>query len=218
MATKSTKKEPSKAAKATSKKTAQKPEAKAESKRAKGRFVGWQVSPYTQSAFGATTKGGSYNTESIILASTGSVQKTQPRYYLLDATDAPIGRLATTIATILMGKNRSTFTRGAGSGDAVIVVNAAKAFFTSNKADKKIYYWHTQYMGGLKSETAGQLLKRKPEKAIWLAVQGMLPKNKLSRYQLTLLKIYEGAEHPHKAQKPIAVKVTGQALKKIAVA
>jgi large subunit ribosomal protein L13 len=186
--------------------------------RSKGtRFLGWQKTPFTQSAYGRSTQGGKGNQEFKVLASTGSVQTTQPRWYLVDASEAPVGRVATTIASILMGKYRSTFTPGAGTGDAVIVINADKAYFTSNKAEQKIYYDHSRFMGGLKSETGDKLLKRKPEKVIWLAVQGMMPKNKISRYQLSLLKIVRGAEHEHQAQKPIQVSLK-KMLKKIPMA
>ncbi len=173
--------------------------------RKKGRFLGWQNTPITQAAFGGKTQGGRNNTKIGILDSTGSVQSVESRWFLVDASQAPVGRLATTIASILMGKYRPTFTRGAGCGDAVIVVNAAKAFFTSDKDQKKLYYKHTLYMGGIKSATAGQMLKTKPEQVIHLAVQGMMPKNKLSRYQLSLLKVYRGADHKHASQKPVQI-------------
>jgi len=182
-----------------------------------GRFVGWQDSPRSQSVFGATTKGGRANTSFKVLKSTGSVSVVKPAWFLIDASKAPIGRLATSIATILMGKHRSTFTPGKGCGDVVVVTNADKAFFTSNKAEKKIYYQHTRYMGGLKSKTANEVLEKNPEKALWLAVQGMMPKNKLSRYQLSLLKIYKGQEHPHKAQNPVEMALD-KMMKKIPIA
>ncbi len=182
-----------------------------------GRFVGWQDSPRSQSVFGSTTKGGRNNTSFKVLKSTGSVSTVKPSWFLFDASKAPIGRLATSIATILMGKHRATFTPGKGCGDAVVVTNADKAFFTSNKAEKKTYYQHSRFMGGLKSETARQMLEQTPEKALWLAVQGMMPKTKLSRYQLSLLKIYKGQEHPHVAQNPVEVSLD-KMMKKIAIA
>lgn len=171
------------------------------------RFDGWQKTPIHQAVFGKTTRGGSQNTKFSLKHARGKVQSIATAWYLVDAASAPVGRVATTIATLLMGKHRTTFTPGAGSPDGVIVINADKAFFTSNKADKKTYYWHTQFMGGLKNRSAAQMLTEKPEKVIWLAVQGMLPKNKQSRYQLAKLKVYKGAEHPHSAQKPITVTV-----------
>lgn len=179
------------------------------------RFLGWQLTPYSQAAYGPSTHSGRRSQKFELLASTGSVTKTESRFYLVDASEAPVGRVVTTIATLLMGKNRATFTYGAGCGDSVIVINADKAYFSANKADKKMYYSHSLYMGGLKNTTAGQMLKDKPERVIWLAAQGMMPKNKLSRYQLSLLKIYKGKEHPHSAQKPVPVSLK-QPLKKLA--
>lgn len=169
------------------------------------RFIGWQNTPIHQTTFGRTTRGGRRNQTFKILHSTGSVKEYTGKTYLVDASEAPLGRMATVIATILSGKARPTFTPSASSADSVIVINAEKTFFTSNKADKKIYYWHSMYMGGLKSRTARDMIKTKPDRVIWLAVQGMLPKNKISRYQLSRLLIYKGAEHPHAAQKPTRV-------------
>ncbi len=179
-------------------------------KNRKGRFLGWQDTPIQQATFGGTTKGGRNNTKSVLKHSTGAVQEVSKSWYLLDASEAPVGRLASVAASILMGKHRPTFTPGAGSGDGVIVINADKAFFTSNKADKKIYYWHTKFMGGLKQETARDALIKHPEKVIWDAVQGMLPHNKLSRYQLALLKVFRTADHPQKSQKPSAISLKGK--------
>lgn len=203
-------------------KTEKKASAKAEPAGAKkasrsgNRFLGWQESPIQQATFGRSTKGGRGNTEFEIKNSQGPVNKVKRDWFLLDASEAPVGRLASVIASILMGKHKSVFTPGAGSGDGVIVTNIDKAYFTSNKGDKKIYYWHTQFMGGLKMETAKQALERHPEKVIWDAVQGMMPKNKLSRYQLALLKTVKGADHPFKAQKPKAISLkSGKHLKNI---
>jgi large subunit ribosomal protein L13 len=181
----------------------------------KARFLGWQRTPINRATFGRTTKGGSQNIKTFLKHSTGSIQSIEPRWYLVDAAEAPIGRVATTVATLLMGKHRPTFTPGAGSGDGVIVINAEKAYFTSNKADKKIYYNHSLWMGGLKSKMARQFLEENPEKVLWLAVQGMMPKNKLSRYQLSHLKIFKGAEHSMKAQKPIPVNTAKEPLKRL---
>jgi len=174
-------------------------------KNRKERFLGWQETPIQQASFGGTTKGGRNNSKFVLKHSTGAVKEVTKSWYLLDASEAPVGRLASVAAAILMGKHRATFTPGAGSGDGVIVINADKAFFTSDKADKKIYYWHTKFMGGLKMETARDALIKHPEKVIWDAVQGMLPHNKLSRYQLALLKIFRTADHTQKSQKPSAV-------------
>ncbi len=179
------------------------------------RFLGWQKTPAAQASFGRTTQGGRVVTKFQLLHSTGAVTTLSPSWYLIDASEAPIGQLASVAATLLMGKHRATFTPGAGSGDGVIIVNASKAFFTSDKADKKIYYDHSRWMGGLKSKSARDALKDDPAEVLWLAVQGMMPKNKLSRYQLSHLKIHKGAEHTQKAQKPIKVDVSENPLKKL---
>jgi large subunit ribosomal protein L13 len=179
------------------------------------RYLGWQKTPISQATFGRTTRGGNRNTKFSVKHSTGSIQEITPKFYLLDASEAPIGRIATVAATLLMGKHRATFTPGAGSGDSVVVINADKAFFSSNKADKKVYYSHSLWMGGLSQKSAKQALVDNCEEVIWTAVQGMLPKNKLSRYQLTHLKIYKGTEHPHAAQKPIVVSAKKEPLKRL---
>jgi large subunit ribosomal protein L13 len=126
-----------------------------------------------------------------------------PREWLLvDAQGKVLGRLATRIAMALRGKNKPTFTTHTDAGDFVVVVNADQVQLTGQKLDKKIYYRHTGYMGGLKSITARQLLKKKPEEVLRHAVRGMLPKNSLGRHLLKKLKIYAGAAHPHEAQQP----------------
>ncbi|TVQ79919.1 MAG: 50S ribosomal protein L13 [Bradymonadales bacterium] len=135
--------------------------------------------------------------------------------YLLDASLVPVGRLATVAASLLSGKHKPSFTPGANSGDQVVVINANRAFFSSNKAEKKIYYWHTGWMGGLKMRTAGEALERNPERVIFEAVEGMLPKNRLSQRQLVHLKIYKTADHPHQAQKPYALTEEHFGLKKL---
>jgi len=126
-----------------------------------------------------------------------------PREWLLvDAQGKVLGRLATRIAMALRGKNKPTFTPHTDTGDFVVVVNADKVLLTGRKWDKKIYYRHTGYMGGLKSTTARQLLKKRPEDLLRYAVRGMLPKNSLGRQLLKKLKIYAGDQHPHQAQQP----------------
>jgi len=183
--------------------------------KAKKRFVGWQVTPVHQSTFGKTTRGGSSNEKANLIGSTGPVQTLEKQWYVLDASEVPVGRLATTAASILMGKHQATFTPGAGSGDHVIVINAGKAFFTSNKSEKKIYYRHTGYIGGLKMETAGEALLKHPEKVIHDAVYGMMPKSRLSAKQLRHLKVFHDDKHGMSAQQPISVslKESGRALK-----
>ena len=128
-------------------------------------------------------------------------------WYLVDAENQVLGRIATTIANVLRGKNKPTFTPSVDTGDFVIVVNAAKIALTGNKLADKTYYSHSGYPGGIKAITAGKLLEKKPEDLIKHAVKGMLPKNKLARHMLNKLKIYSGSEHPHKAQQPKALNI-----------
>mgnify|MGYP001105923447 CR=1 FL=1 len=132
-------------------------------------------------------------------ASKGEVER---KWYLVDAKDAILGRLAAKIATYLLGKNKPTFTPNADTGDFIVVVNADKVRLTGKKLDNKIYYRHSGYPGGLKAMTAKERLSKKPEEVIIDAVWGMLPKGRLGRAMLKKLKVYRGPEHPHKAQKP----------------
>ncbi|HYF97552.1 MAG TPA: 50S ribosomal protein L13 [Coxiellaceae bacterium] len=129
------------------------------------------------------------------------------RWYLVDAKDKTLGRLATMIATYLRGKHKVEFTPHADTGDYIVVVNAAGLSFTGrNKADKP-YYRHTGYFGGIKSESLAELMARAPEQVLEKAVKGMLPKGPLGRKMLAKLKIYAGAEHPHQAQNPSQLEV-----------
>jgi len=128
-------------------------------------------------------------------------------WYLFDADNKVLGRLATQIANILRGKNKPTYTPSVDTGDFVVVVNAEKILLTGAKRDDKIYYSHSGYPGGIKSISAGKLLEKRPEDLIRKAVKGMLPKNKLSRHMLSKLKVYAGAEHPHKAQQPKTIQL-----------
>lgn len=125
------------------------------------------------------------------------------KWILVDATDQPVGRLASNVASILKGKNNPRYTPHADTGDFVVVVNAGQAKFTGKKLDVKKYYRHTGYIGGLKEESASELMKSSPETVIENAVKGMLPKNPLGRAQLKKLKVYSGSEHPHAAQQPV---------------
>jgi len=127
-------------------------------------------------------------------------QDVTKKWYLVDASDKIVGRMATQIAMRLRGKHKPIFTPHADTGDFVVVVNAEKVAFSGKKWDRKIYYRHTGFMGGLKEITAGKLLEKKPEEILRLAVKRMLPKNSLGRRQLKKLKIYAGADHPHEAQ------------------
>ena len=126
----------------------------------------------------------------------------QPRWYVIDAEGQILGRLATQIAQVLRGKHKPTFTPHLNSGDFVIVVNARGLKLTGKKLQKKVYYRHTEYPGGIRERTAEKMLEEKPEDLVLLAVKGMLPKNRLSRRLVTKLKVYAGPEHPHEAQKP----------------
>ena len=127
-------------------------------------------------------------------------QEISKKWYLVDAKDRVLGRLATQIAMRLRGKHKPIFTPHADTGDFIVVINANKVTLTGRKWDKKIYYRHTGYTGGLKEITAKKLLEKKPEDILRFAVRGMLPKNSLGRRQLKKLKIYSGSEHPHEAQ------------------
>ena len=123
-------------------------------------------------------------------------------WYLIDAEDVVLGRMATRIATVLRGKHKPSFTPHVDTGDFVVVVNAEKVRLTGNKLDQKLYYRYSGYFGGLKSQTARNVLERDPERVIVQAVKGMLPKNRLGRQMLRKLKVYDGATHPHEAQQP----------------
>ena len=138
------------------------------------------------------------------MAKAGSVEK---KWYIFDAEGQVVGRLATEIAKVLRGKNKPEFTPHVDTGDYVIVINAAKAVFTGKKLRKKIYFHHTGYLGGGKYATAGDWMRRFPERVIEHAVKGMLPKNKLGATLFTKLHVYAGAEHPHAAQQPEEIKL-----------
>jgi len=124
------------------------------------------------------------------------------RWYVVDATDQTLGRLASRIARVLEGKNKPEYTPNLDSGDHVIVLNAARVAVTRDKRETKLYIRHSGYPRGLKEETLGHLLERRPEEAIRRAVKGMLPRNRLGVQQLRKLKIYPGSDHPHQAQQP----------------
>ncbi len=126
----------------------------------------------------------------------------EKKWFVVDAQDQVLGRLATGIATILMGKNKAWYTDFLDTGDFVIVVNAGKVKLTGKKRTQKTYYSHSGYPGGLKETSAQELLEKRPERVIRFAVRGMLPKNKLGKKMLSKLKVYGGEEHPHEAQKP----------------
>ncbi len=127
------------------------------------------------------------------------------QWYLVDAKDQILGRVATQIANILLGKNKPSYTPGMDTGDFVIVVNCERIRVTGNRMEDKVYYHHTQYPSGIKSVNLRTQLQKHPERVIRAAVWGMLPKNKLGRQLIKKLKIYAGPEHPHAAQQPIPV-------------
>jgi len=127
---------------------------------------------------------------------------TQGKWYVVDASDAVLGRLATTVAARLRGKYNPLFTPHADTGDFVIVINAEKIKLTGKKWTQKLYHHHTGYIGGLKTTSARDLLEKRPEEIVRRAVKGMLPKNKLGSRLFTKLKVYKGSQHPHQAQQP----------------
>ena len=124
------------------------------------------------------------------------------KWYVVDATDMTLGRLASEVAKVLRGKNKPIFTPHIDCGDNVIVINAEKIKVTGKKMDQKVYYHHSDYVGGLKEATLREKLAKKPEQVIELAVKGMLPKGPLGRQMFTKLHVYAGPEHTHEAQKP----------------
>ncbi|MEO4055231.1 50S ribosomal protein L13 [Solibacillus sp. CAU 1738] len=131
------------------------------------------------------------------------------KWLVIDAEGQTLGRLASEVAAILRGKHKPTFTPNVDTGDHVIIINADKIELTGNKLEGKIYYRHTQFSGGLKQRTAGEMKAKYPTQMIELAVKGMLPKNSLGRKMFTKLNVYVGTEHPHAAQKPEAYELRG---------
>ena len=132
----------------------------------------------------------------------GSPSTIDRKWYVVDATGCTLGRLSSEVAKVLRGKNKAIFTPHIDTGDYVIVINADKIKVTGKKLDQKIYYRHSDYVGGMKETTLREMLNKKPERVIELAVKGMLPKGPLGRQMMTKLHVYAGAEHGHEAQKP----------------
>jgi large subunit ribosomal protein L13 len=130
------------------------------------------------------------------------VNEIDRKWYVADADGKTLGRFASEIARRLRGKHKPTFCNFQDNGDFIVVVNAEKIHLTGKKWDEKKYYRHSGYMGGIREQTASEVLTKKPEELIRMAVRGMLPKNKIGRKQLKKLKIYTGSEHPHQAQQP----------------
>jgi large subunit ribosomal protein L13 len=141
---------------------------------------------------------------STFMAKTGQLPQ---RWYVIDATDLVVGRLAVQIANILRGKHRPEYTPHLDTGEFVIVINCEKVRFTGNKLDSQTYNWYTRYPGGYKTATAREWLETHPERIILEAVKRMVPRNCLGRQQMTKLKIYAGPSHPHQAQQPIELKL-----------
>ena len=133
------------------------------------------------------------------MASPATIER---KWYVVDAADMTLGRLASEVAKVLRGKNKAIFTPHIDTGDYVIVTNAEHIKVTGKKLDQKVYYSHSDYVGGMKETTLKEMLNKKPEKVIELAVKGMLPKGPLGRQMITKLHVYTGPEHKHEAQKP----------------
>ena len=138
------------------------------------------------------------------MASPSTIER---KWYVVDATGHSLGRLASEIASILRGKNKPTYTPHIDTGDYVIVVNADKIQVTGKKLDQKVYYNHSDYVGGMKETTLREKMAKKPEDVIYLAVKGMLPKGPLGREMITKLHVYAGADHKHQAQKPEVLEI-----------
>ena len=136
---------------------------------------------------------------STFMANKGNIVR---KWYILDAAGKPLGKTAAAAATLLRGKHKPEYTPHADCGDFVIIINAEKAVLTGKKLDQKIYYHHSDYVGGMKDATLREKLNKKPEQVIELAVKGMLPKGPLGRQMFTKLHVYAGPEHKHEAQKP----------------
>jgi large subunit ribosomal protein L13 len=129
-------------------------------------------------------------------------QEIERKWYVVDAAGQTLGRLASEVASILKGKHKPTYTPHVDTGDHVILINVEKIVLTGNKLADKKYYRHSMYPGGLKVTTAGEMLDKKPERMLELAIKGMLPKNSLGRQMFKKLHVYAGSEHPHQAQQP----------------
>ncbi|WP_062431429.1 50S ribosomal protein L13 [Herbidospora daliensis] len=130
------------------------------------------------------------------------------QWYVIDATDVVLGRLASHVAVLLRGKHKPIFANHVDTGDFVIIVNADKIALSGNKLEQKKAYRHSGYPGGLRSVTYGELMEKRPDRAVEKAVKGMLPKNALGRKMAKKLKVYAGPEHPHKAQSPVPFEIT----------
>jgi large subunit ribosomal protein L13 len=139
---------------------------------------------------------------------TPTVETVERTWYVIDATGLNLGRLATTVATLLRGKHKPTYSPHLDAGDCVIVLNAGKVTVTGNKLDEEFFYRHSLYPGGLTKVSLREMQQKHPERVIEIAVKGMLPKNRLGRQIIKQLHVYAGNTHPHSAQKPVPYEVT----------
>ena len=133
---------------------------------------------------------------------TAKSNEIERKWYIIDASGKPLGRVAAEAAKLLRGKHKPTFTPNVDTGDHVIILNCKDVILTGKKLDQKVYRHHTGYIGNMKETTARNMLQNKPERAMMLAIKGMLPKNRLGRQMITKVRIYEGSEHENQAQKP----------------
>lgn len=136
-----------------------------------------------------------------------NAQTVERKWYVVDATGLPLGRLSSKVAAILRGKNKPTFTPNVDTGDFVIIINTDKAVLTGNKLQDKYYRYHTGYIGGLKEISYKHMMEEKSDLAVYEAIKGMLPKSKLGRQMIKKLKLFKGAEHTHSAQMPEELKL-----------
>lgn len=133
-------------------------------------------------------------------------EEVQRKWYIVDATDLVLGRLASNVANVLSGKTKPTYTPNVDTGDHVIIINCDKVVLTGKKLEQKFHYSYSGYVGGLKKVQYKKMMAEKPEEAVYLAVKGMLPKSALGRQMLKKLRVYKGSEHNHEAQMPIELK------------
>lgn len=132
------------------------------------------------------------------------------KWYVVDATDVPLGRLASQVAAVLRGKNKPEFSPDKDCGDYVIITNCSKVALTGKKTEQKFFRYHTGYVGGLKEIKYDRMLREKSDKAVFVAVKGMLPKNSLGRTMIKKLKVFVGPNHEHQAQQPVELKIVGK--------
>ena len=141
-----------------------------------------------------------------VMAKSETVER---KWYVVDATNIPLGRVASQVAAVLRGKNKPIYTPHVDTGDYVIVINTDKMILTGNKLEDKKYFHHSEYPGGIKEATYKDLMSKKSDFVLEKAVKGMLPKNSLGKKMFMKLKVYKGAEHPHQAQQPVELKIKG---------